>query len=96
MTELGEEERKLALEDISMDDLEAELERRRNFKPKIEMVDNPDFTTLKKLCQNYIDEIYKERYDNVEEWEGHIYDAAIMAYFGKNVWWWIGNVCESR
>jgi len=50
---------------------------------------NPDFTELIKLCQSHIDDMEGDDYNSDNDDKEYIYEAAIEAVFGKNVWPWI-------
>jgi hypothetical protein len=62
---------------------------RKDDKP--EMVAYSDFPHegLRSLCQSYIDELAKEEGYVDEDLEHYIFEAAMEACFGKDVWKWI-------
>jgi hypothetical protein len=58
-----------------------------DFNPPV-MKDNPDFNSLKKTCQNLIDDVRSEGcYD--EDFHQYVFEAAMEACFGKDVWHWL-------
>ncbi|GAF82905.1 unnamed protein product [marine sediment metagenome] len=82
-----------ALKDVSTDELQAELDQRQRLeeeqaKPKA--IASPDFRHLKKTCQHYVDALAGEEFTN-GDWKQYIYEAAIVAIFGKDVWDWINS-----
>jgi len=51
-----------------------------------------DLTKLKKICQKYIDFIDDdEEYYYDSDYEHYIFEAAIEAIFGENIWDFINN-----
>jgi len=60
---------------------------------KPQMLPDPDFTALRRLCQEYIDRADVEGGNFVEDNDDdhYIYEAAIEAFFGEGVWDWLNN-----
>jgi hypothetical protein len=56
-------------------------------KPK--QLENIDLTALKKICQDYIDNLSNDCSDDDEE--HYIYETAMETIFGKNVWKYINE-----
>lgn len=54
-------------------------------------VASPDFTALQKVCQDYIDALAKDGYDADDDFDHYIYEEAITAFFGKEVWRFIND-----
>ena len=81
------------LKNVSTEQLERELEKRRNIekenaKPK--QVDNPDWMPLREICQEYIDCLDSEEYCD-DDFTHYIYEAVMQVLFGKNVFDWINE-----
>ncbi len=57
---------------------------------KPELLPEPDFAQVIKLCQSYIDQLDKEKYVD-DDLEHYIFEAAIAACFGKDVWKWVNK-----
>lgn len=71
------------------------LERVKGEKGKTmkipEPLPSPDFSELIKLCQEHIDFLASDDYYADNDNKQYIYEAAIEAVFGKNVWKWINR-----
>ncbi len=84
----------LALAYISTEDLQRELDRRKNSVPV--KVENPDFTDVITLSQGYINDILWQGFPG-DDMRNHvlvknrIVEAVIQAVFGSNVWDWISE-----
>jgi cation transport regulator ChaC len=77
----------MSIRDILTDDLRAELKRREQKKREVEKpvaIEKPDFSPVIALCQSYVDEIQNGYFD--EDLKQYIFEAAITAVFGDNVW----------
>ena len=75
-------------------ELQLELERREKIKeesekPKPEL--NPDYSPLRKLVIGYIDQVHKKGAAVDEEFDHYIFEVAVTAIYGKNVWGWINK-----
>jgi len=82
------------LENITTEELRAELDRRENAEKEIakpKQLESMDFTALRSLCQRYIDDIDKVGGYVDENYRHYIYETAISAIFGKGVWEWINQ-----
>ena len=81
------------LSSIPNEALEAELESRKKASreaAKPRQIENPDLTKLRRICQEYID--CKDTSAYCDDDFGHwIYEAALMAFFGKDVFSWINE-----
>ena len=79
------------LNKYSDDEIQKELERRKKRKSEkpVELA-SPDFTALRKCCQEYIDGFAKDGYapKDQNQW---IFEAAMEAVFGKDVWVYINS-----
>lgn len=47
-------------------------------------VENPDFTEVTKLCQEYVRSLVQEKYVD-DDLDHYIYEAAMNAVFGKGI-----------
>ena len=56
------------------------------YKPT--QLSDPDFTELKKTCQEYIDS-YADNGFVDDDLEHYIFEEALGAIFGNHVWQWI-------
>jgi hypothetical protein len=57
---------------------------------KPDMIEFPDFTELKKICQSYIEEVAKGDYVD-EDFPHYIFETAITTLFGNDVWTFINQ-----
>ena len=81
------------LDNISTEDLEKEIDKRKKQKVKDEkptQLENIDIKSLKEICQNYIDDLEKNAYAD-EDYEHYIFETAMNCIFGKDVWKWINE-----
>jgi hypothetical protein len=72
-------------------DLEAEIERRRAGKPPMpELTGRIELEALLKLCKQYISDLHE--YGRVDEDMHHyIFEAAMQAFYGKDIFIWINK-----
>ena len=80
------------LECFDTEQLEAELEKRKQKKEekvKPKPISNPDWIHVETLCQEYVDMLFRGGKD-YGDFDDYIFEAAIEAVFGKDVWSWIG------
>lgn len=82
------------IEKFTDEQLKDELERRQ--KKVIEsgkpvQLDIPDLTDLRNACQEYIDDIAINHNRVDEDWPHWIYEAAMIALYGENVFRWINE-----
>lgn len=61
---------------------------------KPEPVVNPDFAELYKLCKDHIDFLDSDEYHEDNDDKTFIYEAALEAVFGKDVWKWVNQVMK--
>ncbi len=74
-------------DNISTKDLQAELNRRQETKPK--KLSCPNIIPLQKMCQDYINLIdTKDPRDNLnyDDFTEYIFECAMETVFGKDVW----------
>ena len=78
------------LETAKTEDLEAELARRKQVAllPIPTRLATPDLLTLEDLCFRYLDDIAKGGYVD-DDYDEYIYEAALEAIYGKDVFKWI-------
>lgn len=71
----------------SDEQLEEELKRRQTRKKldKPEPVEKPSLVQLCRLCREYIDELDEKGYVD-DDMNHYIFEAAMEACFGKDVW----------
>lgn len=69
----------------------AEIERRKREAGKPEMVKDPDLTDLKNVIQGYIDYVASDDYCDDNDYADYIFEAAVMAFFGNDVFKWING-----
>lgn len=75
----------------STDELKAELKRRATKKPQ--QLRHPDFTTLKVLCVEYIDDLHESGRPR-RGIEAQVFETAIEAVFGEGIWEWANPILE--
>lgn len=82
------------IESMSNAQIEQVLEKRRSRqRTKPSPLENPDFTRVKQLCSAEIDT--RAAGGRVKDDADHyIYEAAMEAVFGKDVWAWINSNSE--
>ncbi len=86
------------IKDVSDEELRDEVERRKvaqeeERKPKqLAVIDD---STLRESCQEYIDSV-GENEDRDCNLENFVFEAALEAVFGKQVWKWFNESLETR
>jgi hypothetical protein len=84
----------MKLEDVSIEDLKKEINRRKKCEDVlIEPLEEMDFTDLISECKAVTEHIYKDKYDD-EDNKHYIYEAAIKAVFGDKYWVWKTKQCK--
>ena len=83
------------LGDVTTEELEIELERRRQAKEikKPVALESPNFSFLVETCQNIIDRYEEMRYSDEDDTR-YVYEVAMVAIFGPTVFEWINNVVD--
>lgn len=56
-----------------------------------EQIEYPDLTSLRELCQQYMDDVSKGSYVD-EDFEHYIFEAALMTMFGANVFEYVNRM----
>lgn len=82
------------LEIYDTEELERELERRKEAEKQAMSkpwpLGNPNFQDTSLLCQQYIDYLYDRGWVDANL-KQYIFEAAIEAVFGDDVWSWINS-----
>lgn len=81
------------LKDFTDAQLQAELDRRKLEKIKADepkMLPFNNFVPVQILCQDYINQLAEEGWVN-GNLDHYIFEAAMEAVFGKDVWNWINE-----
>lgn len=79
------------MENFTTSELQAELDQRKKMKEagdKPNQLFSKDFTQVIDYCQKYIDGIFDEDYPP-KDMDHYIFEAAMNAVFGNDVWEWI-------
>ncbi len=80
------------LSKVPIEDLKKELERRKGEVPS--QVQNPDFTEVVRECARYVQVVAEPETDDspcVDDIEHAIFEEAISAVYGEDVWNWINE-----
>jgi len=83
------------LNEPSIEQLQAkidELTRIKKEKEKPVMDNLHDIRALQSMCQELIDDLEENgEYVDINDYEHYISSAALMAFYGKDVWTWINK-----
>ena len=64
----------------------------KEIKPEVpEPLENPDYTNLIDTCKGYLKELNDKGYAN-EDYSHYIFEEAMNAIFGKDVWIFINKI----
>lgn len=90
-----EEKTVKSITELSDDELEAEMKRRREAmeaakRPK--PMPSPDFSNVVSQCAEYIKQLSTLGYSD-EDLKDYVFEAAVEAIYGQNIWDW---VCEKQ
>ena len=77
---------RFTIEQLRVELRKREAHERELTKPK--QID-PNIEPLRKLCQAYIDALANDDYD--EDLEHHIFEAAMVCFYGEYVWVYING-----
>lgn len=78
------------LSNVSYTELHDELARRKQPKTvKPTANENPNFQKLIELCKNYVNDIESGKTGEDSDYDGYIYESALEAVFGDDVWVWL-------
>ena len=80
------------IKDFTLEELKNELirrdeEERRKHKPT--QLENPDLTGLRRAVAEYIDSIYNGDHHEDSDDTHYIYEEALKAIYGTNIFYWI-------
>lgn len=78
------------LSHYSMDELQGEIDRRRMIQKKPVPVNNSNYTELRQLCLDYIDQVSRLAVD--DDLEHHVFEAALEAVYGEDIWGYINRL----
>lgn len=81
------------LSQLTDEQLQQELQKRmekKKQKEKPKQLENPDFSRLREYCQEYIDHLDKNGYED-DDIQHYIYEEALQAIFGRDVFGWINK-----
>jgi hypothetical protein len=83
------------LKDIPIEELQAEIERREKVKrkqekPRLLEESSIDLSMLRNACAEQINIIEDDSF-NYEKYKQYIYEKAMEAFYGINVWAWINK-----
>lgn len=73
----------MSLRDCSIEELEAELDRRNN-SPEIPPLPNPDFTKLIRCVQECVQQVVVDGYDDDDNTQ-YVYEEALQAIYGDDI-----------
>lgn len=82
---------RFSIEQLEIEELEREIEIRKELlrkKNKPQEIKEKNWTLVIKYCLNYIDDLYEDGYVD-SDLKQYIFEAAMQAVFGGNVWEWI-------
>lgn len=74
----------MGIESYTDDELKMELELRRSKKEKRNIpkqLENPNLTLLREMCRDYVESEYKDK-----NFEYYIFETAISAIYGTDIW----------
>ena len=78
------------LSQLTTQQLKDELEKRETNRPP-ETKTIVDMRNLRRIVTDYIGYVASPEFHENNEWDHYIYEAAVEAFYGKEVWGWINN-----
>lgn len=78
------------IKQFSVSELEKELERRKRLRVIPNPVDDPDYKDLIGVCKQYLHELAEYGHAD-DDYEHYIFEAAMTAIFGKDVWKFVNS-----
>ena len=79
----------MSIKDYSVDELEAELERRKKkSEKKPAPIAWPDFSKIPPLCASYIEQVVNDETAD-SDIPNYVFEAALEACYGESVWAWV-------
>lgn len=79
----------LTLSRATIEELQVEIARRQKAAEKPKPLDKPDFSALVGWCEEYVKGLDGESGNDIDEQEHFIFEAAMVAVYGSDVWKWI-------
>jgi len=84
------------LEGVSVEEMRAVIEKREQDEKLAAMavptpLQNPDFAPLVQLCKGYIEDLNEFGVAD-EDYNGWMFESAMSAVFGPNIWEWINLI----
>ena len=79
------------LSGFTEEQLKEELKKREEEREMGEipqLIENPDFESLKILVLEYRDFVASDDFSDDNEWENWFYEGVIDTFFGKKFWHW--------
>ena len=84
----------MELKDFSKQQLLNELEHRETVEHQFpQKLDEPDWNSVIKSCQEYINALARHECDE-EDMEHNIFEAAVEAVYGKDVWSFVNAILK--
>jgi hypothetical protein len=80
----------MKISDFSDEDLERELHRRKILSRHPRAIENPDWQPLVDLLEEGIQKLSEG--SHLKDWDHWIYEAALEALYGHDIWTWINNI----
>ncbi len=81
-----------SLSHFSEEELLKEIERRKTLKtPEPKIFTECNFTYLSELCKKYIENLATGN-DDSEDFKNYIFEAAIEAVYGEQIWKWVNEM----
>lgn len=81
----------MSLKNYTKEQLEDELKRREELVIPIQL-ESPDLTDLKRVTAEYIEELSKNPAGDMTNSEHFVFEEAMEAIYGKNIFDWINSV----
>lgn len=85
----------MELSEYSAEELQSELKRRNEFvespvqEPLPQPMNNPSYDLLHTMCVDYVKSVAEDKVD--DDHSHYIFEAAIEAVYGKDIWDWINK-----
>ncbi len=86
---LTEKEEIMNIRDFKKEELEAELERRKELRPSLLPMNMFDLEKIKEICEAVMINYDEKGY--CKDAEGYIYEATLKALYGDDVFDWINE-----
>jgi hypothetical protein len=80
------------LEDLTIEELEKELEKRKKiFDDKPKPLEKPDLTGLRICLEEYVRFIASNDYHEDNDYKHYIYEEAVETFYGRGFWDWLNS-----